>query len=82
VAYEIDGVRHDEMPLTQSEFHHATPVYEHFDGWQTDISGCRTFAELPANAQNYVRALEKLSGTTFWGVGVGPGRDQTILVHD
>ena len=47
VAYEIDGVRHDEMPMTQTEFHHAKPVYEYFDGWQSDISGCRSFEDLP-----------------------------------
>ena len=54
VAYEIDGVRHAEMPMTQSEFHKATPVYEHLDGWGEDISGCRTFEDLPKNAQRYV----------------------------
>jgi len=82
VGYEIDGVRHDEMPMTQSEFHRAQPVYEYFDGWGTDISGCRTLAELPANARAYVTALEEMSGAPFWGVGVGPGREQTIVVHD
>ena len=80
VAYEIDGVRHEEMPMTQSEFHHATPVYEFFDGWEEDISGCRTFEDLPKNAQVYVRALEEMSGTPFWGVGVGPGREQSIVL--
>ncbi len=82
VAYEIDGVRHDEMPMTQTEFHHAKPVYEHLDGWWEDISGCRTFADLPKNAQAYVLALEEMSGTRIWGVGVGPGREQTLVVHD
>ena len=82
VAYEIDGVRHDEMPMTQTEFHHAKPVYEYFEGWRSDISGCRSFADLPKNAQAYVQALEKMSGTRIWGVGVGPGREQTIVVHD
>ncbi|GAA1922808.1 adenylosuccinate synthase [Nocardioides lentus] len=81
VAYDVDGVRHDEMPMTQTEFHRATPVYEYLDGWWEDISGCRTFAELPANAQAYVRALEDLSGAPFWGVGVGPGREQTLVVE-
>jgi adenylosuccinate synthase len=81
VAYEVDGVRHDEMPMTQTEFHHAKPVYEYFDGWQTDISGCRTFDELPKNAQTYVQALEEMSGSRIWGVGVGPGREQSIEVH-
>jgi len=82
VAYEIDGKRYDEMPMTQSEFHHARPVYEYLDGWWEDISECRTFEELPVNAQRYVQALEEMSGTRVWGVGVGPGREQTILVHD
>ncbi len=82
VAYDVDGVRHDEMPMTQSEFARATPVYEYLDGWWEDISGCRAFDELPGNAQKYVQALEEMSGTRIWGVGVGPGRDQTLVVHD
>jgi adenylosuccinate synthase len=82
VAYDVDGVRQDEMPMTQSEFHHAKPIYEHLDGWGEDISGCRSFADLPKNAQRYVQALEELSGAKFWGVGVGPGREQTIVVND
>ena len=81
VGYEIDGVRHDEMPMTQSEFHHAKPVYEFFDGWNEDISSCRTFDELPKNAQSYVKALEEMSGAPFWAVGVGPGREQTIVLR-
>ncbi|WP_109509545.1 adenylosuccinate synthase [Nocardioides speluncae] len=81
VAYEIDGVRQDEMPMTQTEFHHAKPIYEYLDGWWEDISECRTFDQLPKNAQRYVEALEQMSGTRIWGVGVGPGREQTIVVH-
>ncbi len=80
VAYDVDGVHHEEMPMTQTEFHHARPVYEHLDGWWEDISACRTFGALPANAQAYVRALEEMSGTPIWGVGVGPGREQILSV--
>ena len=80
VGYDIDGVRHDEMPMTQSEFHHAKPVYEFFDGWEEDISACRSFDDLPKNAQVYVRALEEMSGTPFWGIGVGPGREESIVL--
>jgi adenylosuccinate synthase len=69
------------MPMTQSLFHRATPVYEFLDGWGDDISGCRTFDDLPKNAQRYVRALEEMSGTAFWAVGVGPGREQTLVVR-
>ncbi|HSH45720.1 MAG TPA: adenylosuccinate synthase [Longimicrobiales bacterium] len=81
VAYEVDGQRVEEMPMTQSEFHHAEPIYEYFDGWGGDISGCRSFEDLPVNAQRYVQALEELSGAPIWGVGVGPGREETIVVH-
>jgi adenylosuccinate synthase len=80
VAYDVEGVRHEEMPMTQSEFHKARPVYEFLDGWWEDISGCRSFAELPPNAQRYVRTLEEMSGTKVWGIGVGPGREQTLEV--
>lgn len=82
VAYEVDGERVDEMPMTQTDFHHAKPVYEYFDGWQEDISGCRTFDDLPVQAQAYVSALEKMSGARISAIGVGPGREQTVVVHD
>ncbi|MCA1711075.1 MAG: adenylosuccinate synthase [Actinobacteria bacterium] len=78
VAYEVDGKRLDEMPMTQTEFHHAVPVYEFFDGWTEDISAARTFGDLPKNAQDYVRALEQISGAPFSSIGVGPDREQTL----
>jgi adenylosuccinate synthase len=78
VAYEVDGVRYDEMPMTQTAFHHATPVYELFDGWTEDITGARRFEELPKNAQLYIRALEEMSGAPFSSVGIGPDREQTL----
>ena len=81
VAYEIDGERVEEMPMTQTDFHHAKPIYEYFPGWQTDISGCRDFDDLPANARAYVKALEEMSGAKFWAVGVGPGREETVVVN-
>ena len=80
VAYDIDGVRHDEMPMTQSEFHKA-------------IAGLRVPRRLgrrhlrvphlrgPAEERPALRqALEEMSGTPFWAVGVGPGREQTLVV--
>ncbi|TLP99753.1 adenylosuccinate synthase [Nesterenkonia salmonea] len=82
VAYEIDGVRHDQMPMTQTEFHHAKPIYENFPGWTEDITGARTLDDLPENARNYVLTLEKMSGAKFSAIGVGPGRDQVVQVHD
>ncbi len=82
VAYEIDGFRAEDMPMTQTDVHHAVPVYEEMPGWFEDISGCRTFEELPANAQAYVHRLEELSGARISVIGVGPGRDQTIVRHE
>jgi adenylosuccinate synthase len=82
VAYDVDGVRHDEMPMTQSDFHHARPVYRELPGWWEDISGCRTFDELPAAARQYVETVEQLVGQRVSAVGVGPGRDQIVPRHD
>jgi adenylosuccinate synthase len=82
VAYDVDGVRFDEVPVNQSDFHHATPIFEEFPGWTEDISGARSFEDLPANAQAYVLALEKISGSRISAIGVGPARDAIVVRHD
>jgi adenylosuccinate synthase len=81
VAYDVAGTRHDEIPMTQTEFHHATPVYEYLDGWWEDLSGVREFAGLPRNAQAYVRAVEEIIGAPVAAVGTGPRRDQTLQLR-
>ena len=82
VGYEVDGVRHESMPLSQSDFHHAVPVYEELDGWTEDISECRAFDDLPKNTQAYVNRLEELCGARISGIGVGPSREQSVVIHD
>ncbi len=82
VAYDVDGEEVSEMPMTQTDFHHAKPVYEFFDGWNEDISGARSLEDLPKNAQRYVAALEELSGARMSAIGVGPGREETVVIHD
>ena len=82
VAYDVDGQRFDEMPVSQSDFHHATPIYEEFPGWQEDIAGIRDFDKLPANAQRYVRVIEELSGARISAIGTGPDRDHIIELHN
>ena len=81
VAYDVDGVHHDDMPVNQSDVHHATPVYEYLDGWTEDLSGCRTFEDLPENAQRYVLRVEELIGARVSAIGVGPGRHEIIERH-
>ncbi|SNS94359.1 Adenylosuccinate synthetase [Micrococcales bacterium KH10] len=82
VAYEVDGRRVDELPTDQTAFHHAKPIYELFPGWTEDLSQVRRFEDLPQNAQDYVLALEELSGTRISSIGVGPGREATLQRHD
>ncbi|MGH3866462.1 MAG: adenylosuccinate synthase [Pseudonocardiaceae bacterium] len=78
VAYQVDGTRTEEMPMTQTELHHAIPVYEELPGWWEDLSHCRTLDELPPNARSYVTRVEELCRARISAIGVGPGRDQTI----
>lgn len=81
VAYDVGGERYDEMPMSQSDFHHAKPIYENLPGWSEDISTCRTFEELPANARAYILRVEELIGARVSTIGVGPGRDEIIERH-
>ena len=82
VAYSVDGVRVDEVPVSQTDFHHAVPIYEEFPGWSEDITGAREFSDLPKNAQDYVLAVEAMSGSRISAIGVGPGRDAIVVCHD
>jgi len=82
VAYEIDGKRTEELPMTQTEFHHAKPIYEMLPGWTEDISGAKTLEDLPANARSYIKYLEEISGTPISAVGVGQDRNATISIND
>ena len=82
VAYDVDGARVEEVPVSQTDFHHAKPIYQMFPGWDEDITGCKTFESLPKNAQDYVLALEKMSGTRISAIGVGQDRNATIVRHD
>jgi adenylosuccinate synthase len=82
VGYEVDGEHVAEMPMSQTAFHHATPVYEELDGWLEDISKARAFDDLPVNAQRYVRRIEELAGARISVVGVGPGREENVVRHD
>ena len=82
VAYEIDGKRVEEVPSSQTDFHHAIPIYEYLPGWSEDISKARALSDLPKNARDYIAFLEEISGAPMSAIGVGPGRDETIVTRD
>jgi adenylosuccinate synthase len=81
VGYEIDGAFHADVPMTQTEFHHAKPVFEYLDGWWEDISHAKDLADLPSNARDYVLALQDMIGAPIAAIGVGPRRDQTLQLR-
>ena len=81
VGYRIGDTVHTEMPMTQTEFHHAVPVYEDFPGWDDDISKARSLSDLPDNARHYVQAVESMTSVPISVIGVGPGRDESIVVR-
>jgi adenylosuccinate synthase len=81
VAYECDGVTYTTVPEHQSVFYHAKPVYQEVPGWKCDISGCRSYYELPREAKDYIDLIEQLSGVRVSIVAVGPDREQTIMRH-
>jgi adenylosuccinate synthase len=77
-AYELDGKRIVEFPTQVDEVARVKPVYEELPGWKQDISGCRSWNELPENARRYFERIEKLIDVPIYIVSVGPGREQTI----
>ena len=81
VGYDVGGIVHGEVPMTQTDFHHARPVFEHLDGWWEDISQAKELSDLPANARAYILALQDMIEAPIAAVGVGPRRDQTIQLR-
>ncbi len=68
--------------MTQTGFHHATPIYEQLPGWDADLSKARALSDLPSQARSYIAFLEEQAGCPISAIGVGPGRDETIVVRD
>ena len=79
IAYDIDGVRREDVPITLSEYEKAVPVYEEMEGWKEDLSDAREVGDLPKAAQKYVRRLEELTGVEITLISVGADRNQTIM---
>ncbi len=77
--YELDGKKLHLPPASARDLQRAVPVYETLPGWRTDVTGVRSYEELPANALAYLARIEKETETPVSMVGVGPARDQTIV---
>jgi adenylosuccinate synthase len=81
-GYRFEGQNLETLPAKLETFETCEPVYEELPGWKTDITGVRSFEQLPVNAQRYVRRLEELAGCPIVLVSVGPRRDQTMQLRN
>ena len=79
VGYEVDGERVEEFPMSQTDLHHARPVYKELPGWGVDITGCRMRGDLPETARDFVGFVEAEIGVPLCMISVGPERDQAIV---
>lgn len=79
VGYNINGEVHEFPPAEREYWDQIVPIYQEMPGWETDTTQCRTWDELPARAKDYLLRIEQLTGAPVKYVGVGPGREQTIL---
>lgn len=81
-AYELDGEQIDYYPASLKQLAAVKPVYEELPGWDEDITGAKSLADLPENARRFLNRVEELTGAKLAMVSVGPDRDQTIIVRD
>jgi adenylosuccinate synthase len=79
VGYEIEGERVEEFPMSQTDLHHAQPVYKQLPGWGVNVTGCRMRGDLPEAAQDFVGFVEAEVGAPLCMISVGPERDQAII---
>lgn len=81
-GYTFEGQELETLPAKLETFENCVPVYEELPGWNTDITGVRSFEQLPENAKKYVKRLEELAGCPIVMVSVGPRRDQTMMLKN
>ncbi len=81
-GYECDGQILDAPPSTIAQLARCKPVLTELEGWKEDITGCRSFDELPEAAKAYVRKIEEVTGTPVGMISVGPDRKQTIIINE
>ena len=81
VAYEgDDGTRYEHVPYHQSVLHKVRPVYETLPGWLCEIDRAERVEDLPPEAREFVKFVEQHAGVPVSFLGVGPGREQTVVL--
>jgi len=82
VGYELEGERINHRPASLKKMAQCVPIYEEMPGWEENISQARQLDQLPRHAQNYLKAIEKITGVPISIISVGPGREETIVVQE
>ncbi len=82
IAYEINGKKYDYLPASVDDQFMAKPIYKSFNGWKSSTVGIKKFEELPENAKNYIKELEKFVETKVSSISTSPERNDTILIQD
>jgi adenylosuccinate synthase len=82
IGYDLNGKTIGYVPASLEDLALCKPIYEEFDGWDSSVENARSYDELPQNAKIYLKRIEELTGTKISIVGVGPRRDQTIVVSE
>ena len=82
IAYEINGKKYDYLPASIDDQFTAKPIYKSFKGWKSSTVGIKKFEDLPDNAKNYIKELEKFIETTISSISTSPERNDTILIKD
>lgn len=79
-GYELNGKQLKSYPTDVQRLSEVKPVYEKFKGWNSDISGCRSYSELPSEAKAYLEFIANHTGVKITIVSVGPKREQTFFI--
>ncbi len=81
VGYLINGQIVTNMPASLEALDNAQAVYQEFDGWNEDISGCQSFEELPINCQKYLNFIQEYTGVKIALISIGPERNENIITN-
>ncbi len=81
-GYRIGDRTVTEFPSDLNTCGPITPIYESWPGWTTPTKGAHDYAQLPAEAQQYIRRLEEVSGVPVGLISTGSDRHETIIRGD